>query len=100
MAATPHWSRTNMVSRGDPVGTFPSDTRMRTDGSSRAGRAAMEQRPASDDPPVPHVPVIQAEAVVDVPVLSDSGDVLADPFLDEAPLTCGIENPEVCESCT
>jgi len=24
---------------------------------------------------------------------------VADPFQDDAPLECGIENPEVCESC-
>lgn len=23
-----------------------------------------------------------------------------DPFEDDAPLACGLENPEVCESCT
>lgn len=23
-----------------------------------------------------------------------------DPFADDTPLTCGLENPEVCESCT
>ena len=26
-------------------------------------------------------------------------DHVADPFQDDAPLECGIEDPEVCESC-
>ncbi len=26
-------------------------------------------------------------------------DLLTDPFLDDEPLECGLEDPEVCESC-
>ena len=26
-------------------------------------------------------------------------DVVVDPFADDEPLVCGIEDPEVCESC-
>jgi hypothetical protein len=29
-----------------------------------------------------------------------TGDPDADLFSDDTPLECGIENPEVCESCT
>ena len=35
------------------------------------------------------------EAFGEHPVLGPWGD----PFLDEEPLVCGVEDPEVCESC-
>ena len=35
------------------------------------------------------------EAFGEHPVLGPWGD----PFLDEEPLVCGVESPEVCESC-
>jgi len=34
-----------------------------------------------------------------VEVLEDFPDLLTDPFLDDEPLECGLEDPEVCESC-
>ena len=31
--------------------------------------------------------------------LGERPDLLTDPFLVDEPLECGLENPEVCESC-
>lgn len=31
--------------------------------------------------------------------MGERPDLLIDPFRDDAPLECGVESPEVCDSC-
>ena len=31
--------------------------------------------------------------------MGERSDLLTDPFLDDTPLECGIDNPDICESC-
>ncbi|MGYP001191404602 len=31
--------------------------------------------------------------------MGERPDLLVDPFLDDTPLECGLENPDFCESC-
>jgi|TARA_R100001463_G_scaffold61067_1_gene113776 hypothetical protein len=31
--------------------------------------------------------------------MGERPDLLTDPFLDDEPLECGLDSPEVCESC-
>ena len=32
-------------------------------------------------------------------VLEDFPELMGDPFEDDTPIECGLENPEICESC-
>ena len=31
--------------------------------------------------------------------MGERPDLLTDPFLDDTPLECGVDNPDICESC-
>lgn len=44
------------------------------------------------DQPLPDLHVVH-----DVTIHPDQ--LVFDPFLDDTPLTCGVENPDACESC-